>query len=166
MHWRTTLLFIALQKPLAAAPAQFLQLLFLQLSVAVLVGLPTYQLALDLLGKLAGHLSLHKIQVSLKSKIMLLGGLVPLLSYSVLMNYHWQQTGSLTYGILPSVSLVVTGMITLFSIRSVTKAGAGSGYLPAQWRIDARRPGAPESPVDGRNRLHNPDPRQAVPTPR
>jgi hypothetical protein len=34
-----------------------LQLLLLQLSVALLVGLPTYQLALDLLGKLAGHLA-------------------------------------------------------------------------------------------------------------
>ena len=118
------LLFMVLQKPIATAPVQFLQLLLLQLSVTALVGLPTYQLALDLLGKLAGHLSLHKIQVSLKSKFMLLGGLMPLLSSSVLMNYHFQQTGSLTYGdIAIWLTLgVITGMITLFSIRSVAKA--------------------------------------------
>ena len=118
------LLFIAAQRPIASAPGHFLQLLLLQLSVALLVGLPTYQLALDLLGKLAGHLSLQKIQVSLKSKIMLLGGIVPLLSYSVLINYHWQQSGAIRIGDLAIwlTLVMITGMVTLFSIRSVSRA--------------------------------------------
>jgi diguanylate cyclase (GGDEF)-like protein/PAS domain S-box-containing protein len=118
------LLFIAAELPIASAPGRFLQLLLLQLSVALLVGLPTYQLALDLLGKLAGHLSLQKIQVSLKSKIMLLGGIVPLLSYSVLINYHWQQNGAIRVGDLAIwlTLVMITGMVTLFSIRSVTRA--------------------------------------------
>jgi diguanylate cyclase (GGDEF)-like protein/PAS domain S-box-containing protein len=118
------LFFLATQKPIASSLGPFLQLMLLQLSVAALVGLPTYQLALDLIGKLAGHLSLKKIQVSLKSRIMLLGGFVPLLSYSVLMNYQLQQTGSLAPGHvaiwLTLVAITVT--ITLFSIRSVSQA--------------------------------------------
>ena len=118
------LFFLATQKPIATALGPFLQLMLLQLSVAALVGLPTYQLALDLIGKLAGHLSLKKIQVSLKSRIMLLGGFVPLLSYSVLMNYQLQQTGSLAPGHvaiwLTLVAITVT--ITLFSMRSVSQA--------------------------------------------
>ncbi|MGD2112034.1 MAG: EAL domain-containing protein [Gammaproteobacteria bacterium] len=118
------LLFIATGKPIAGALGQFLQLVLLQLSVATLVGLPTYQLAQDLLGRLAGHFSLQKIQVSLKSKVMLLGGFVPLLCYSMLMNYHWQQTGSLTPGHMAIwLTLVaITGLVTLFSIRSITQA--------------------------------------------
>ncbi len=118
------LLFIATGKSIGGALGQFLQLVLLQLSVATLVGLPSYQLALDQIGKLAGHLNLHTIRVSLKSKIMLLGGFVPLLSYSVLMNYHWQQTGNLTPGHMAIwlTLVVITGMVTLFSIRSITQA--------------------------------------------
>ena len=118
------LFFIAVGKPIAAEPGAFLQLLLLQLSVAALVGLPTYQLALDQIGKLASHLSLHHFQVSLKSRIMLLGGFVPLLSYSVMMNYHWLQTGKLTAGHMAIwLTLVcITCLITLFSVRSVAQA--------------------------------------------
>ena len=118
------LLFVATSKSIGSATDDFLQLVLLQLTVATLVGLPTYQLALDQIGKLAGHLSLQKIQVSLKSKIMLLGGFVPLLSYTVLMNYHWLQTGTLTPGHMSLwlTLVVITGMVTLFSIRSITRA--------------------------------------------
>ncbi|MGD2137743.1 MAG: EAL domain-containing protein [Gammaproteobacteria bacterium] len=118
------LFFLALGRPIDTSLEHFLKLLLLQLSVVTLVGLPTYQLALDQIGRLAGHLSLHKIQVSLKSKIMLMGGFVPLLSYSVLMHYHWQETGSLTPGHMAIwLTLVgLTGIITLFSMRSLTQA--------------------------------------------
>jgi len=118
------LFFVAVEKSIATELGAFLQLLLLQLSVAALVGLPTYQLALDQIGKLAGHLSLQRFQVSLKSRIMLLGGFVPLLSYSILMNYHWLQTGNLTAGHMAIwLTLVcITGVVTLFSVRSVAQA--------------------------------------------
>jgi diguanylate cyclase (GGDEF)-like protein/PAS domain S-box-containing protein len=118
------LFFLAIEKPIASEAGTFLQLILLQLSVVALVGLPGYQLALDQIGKLAGHLSLQTIQVSLKSKIMLLGGFVPLLSYTMLMNYHWQQTGDLAAGHMAIwLTLVcITGLITLFSVRSVAQA--------------------------------------------
>ena len=118
------LFFLAIEKPIAGNLGPFLQLLLLQLSVVTLVGLPTYQLALDQIGKLAGHLSLRTIQVSLKSKIMLMGGFVPLLSYTLLMNYYWQQTGNLTPGHMAIWLTLVcfTGIITLLSVRSVAQA--------------------------------------------
>ena len=118
------LFFLAIEKSIANELGQFLQLMLLQLSVVALVGLPTYQLALDQIGKLAGHLSLRTIQVSLKSKIMLLGGFVPLLSYTLLMNYYWQQNGSLTAGHMAIwLTLVgITGIITLLSVRSIAQA--------------------------------------------
>jgi diguanylate cyclase (GGDEF)-like protein/PAS domain S-box-containing protein len=117
------LLFVATGK---SSGGEFLQLVLLQLSVAILIGLPGYQLALDQIGKLAGQLSLQKIPVSLKSKLMLLGGFVPLLSCTLLMNYHWQQTGNLTPGHMAIwlILVITTAMITLLSIRSITRAPA------------------------------------------
>ncbi|MGB5440363.1 MAG: EAL domain-containing protein [Gammaproteobacteria bacterium] len=116
--------FLAAGMHIAMAPGPFFQLMLLQLSVGTLVGLPTYQLALDQIGKLAGHLTLLKIQVSLKSKILLLVGFVPLLSYTLLMNYQWLQTGNLTPGHMAIWLMLVciTGIITLFSVRSMTQA--------------------------------------------
>ena len=116
--------FLAVGQPLASDPARFFQLLLLQLSAVTLVGLPTFQLAQDLIGRLGGELSLQKIHVSLKSRFTLLGGFVPLLSYSVLMNYQWQQSGELATGHLAIwlTLVVITGMITLLTVRSVTRA--------------------------------------------
>jgi diguanylate cyclase (GGDEF)-like protein/PAS domain S-box-containing protein len=118
------LLFIAAGQPIGAAPGRFLQLLLLQLSVALLVGLPAYQLAVDQLGRLAVQMSLQKLQVSLRSKLMLLGGIVPLLSCSVLINYHVQQHGTLRVGDLAIwlTLAVITATVTLFSMRSVSRS--------------------------------------------
>ncbi len=69
------------------------QFLLLQLTVAVLVGLPLYLKALDNLGGLVPRLGLPRVQVSLKSKLLLLGGFLPLLSYSLLMQFSWHRIG-------------------------------------------------------------------------
>jgi diguanylate cyclase (GGDEF)-like protein/PAS domain S-box-containing protein len=118
------LYFTTARQSINDATGGLLQLALLQLAVAALVGLPTYQLALDQIGKLAGRLSLQRMQVSLKSKLLLMGGFVPLLCYTMLMNYQWQQTGSLTPGHMAVwLTLVcLTGVITLFSIRSIAQA--------------------------------------------
>jgi len=146
------LLFVAIQKPLLAELGQFLQLLLLQLSVVALVGLPTYQLALDQIDKLAGHFSLQQVRGSLKSKLLLMGGFVPLLCYTVLMNYQWQQTGNLTPGHMAVwLTLVcITGLVTLFSVRSVTQA-----LLPIQELIT--RSGASRHAELGRLRPQSTD---------
>ena len=118
------LFFFAIERSIASAPGTFLQLLLLQLSVVALLGLPGYQLALDQIGKLAGQLSLQSIHLTLRSKIMLLGGFVPLLSFTMLMNYHWQQTGTLTADHMAIwLTLVcITGIITLYSVRTMPQA--------------------------------------------
>ncbi len=107
-----------------AEPGALLQLLLLQLAMAALLGLPTYQLALDQIGRLADQFCLQRVQVSLKSKLLLMGGFVPLLCYTLLMNYQWQQTGTLTPGHMAVwLALVcISGIITLFSVRSVARA--------------------------------------------
>lgn len=101
-----------------------LQLLLLQLCVAILVGLPTYLIALDLLGELVPWLGLQEIQVSLKSKIMFLGGGMPLLSSSLLMQFHIQQTGDLEpqLAIIWAALALITGVVTWLAIKSMAQS--------------------------------------------
>jgi diguanylate cyclase (GGDEF)-like protein/PAS domain S-box-containing protein len=102
----------------------FSQFLLLQVIAATLVGMPAYLFGLHQLGKLATHLNLDRIQVSLKSKTLLLAGLVPLLSYSALVDYHWLSTGHLDTGYL--ITWLALGLITvtisLLAIRSTQQA--------------------------------------------
>ena len=104
--------------------APFVHMLLLQLAVAILIGLPTYLIALDKLGQLVAHLGLQQVQVSLKSKITLLSGFLPLLSYSILMHYHWLTTGSLGLELATiwATLAVITGLVTLLSIKSMAQS--------------------------------------------
>ncbi|WP_297528173.1 putative bifunctional diguanylate cyclase/phosphodiesterase [Thiohalobacter sp.] len=98
------------------------QFLLLQLTVAVLVGLPLYLKALDSLGGLVPRLGLPRVQVSLKSKLLLLGGFLPLLSYSLLMQFSWQRIGSLDLGLLALWGglTLATFAVTWAAVRSMS----------------------------------------------
>lgn len=108
----------------AISTAPFVHVLLLQIAVAILMGLPTYLIALDRLGKLVAHLGLQQVHVSIKSKIMLLGGFLPLLSYSILMQYQWVSTGRFA----PALAIVwgalalVTGTVTWLAIKSMAQS--------------------------------------------
>jgi diguanylate cyclase (GGDEF)-like protein/PAS domain S-box-containing protein len=96
----------------------------LQLITTALIGTPSFLFGLHQLGKLAGHLSLEGIHVSLTSRTVLLAGVVPLLSYALLSHYHWLHTGSLEKGYL--VTWAGLGLITIaisvLAIRSTRQA--------------------------------------------
>ncbi|WP_455234601.1 EAL domain-containing protein [Thiogranum longum] len=102
----------------------FSHFMLLQVISAALVGMPGYLFGLHQLGKLAGHLSLDRVHVSLQARTLLLAGLVPLLSYSILMYYHWLHTGQLDSGYMVTwIALgIVTASISLLSIRSMQQA--------------------------------------------
>ena len=96
----------------------------LQLITTALIGTPAFLFGLHQLGKLAGHLSLEGIHVSLKSRTLLLAGVVPLLSYGLLAHYHWLRTGELDNGYLITWAAVglITITISLLAIRSTRQA--------------------------------------------
>ena len=121
----TPSLFLAsLPGGLAARPETFLHLLLLQLGVAVLAGMPGYLLALDGLGRLVARLGLNRVQVSMKSKLMLLGGLIPLLSYALIIQYFWLDAGGVNTGLLAiwAVLGAATLALTLLSIQSLSQS--------------------------------------------
>lgn len=96
----------------------------LQLITTALIGTPAFLFGLHQLGKLAGHLSLEGIHVSLKSRTLLLAGVVPLLSYALLAHYHWLHTGALEKGYLVTWAALglVTVTISFLAIRSTRQA--------------------------------------------
>jgi diguanylate cyclase (GGDEF)-like protein/PAS domain S-box-containing protein len=98
--------------------------MLLQMVTTTLVGTPAYLFGLHQLGKFSGHLSLDRIHVSLKTRTLLLAGLVPALSYSLLVHYHWLHTGQLEPGYLITWAAlgVITATISLLSIRSTQQA--------------------------------------------
>ena len=139
------LLFASTEGIEGIATTRFMHVLLLQVAVAILVGLPTYLIALDRLGELVAHLGLQQVEVSLKSRITLLGGFLPLLSYSILMHYHWLTTGALPlelaviWGSLGLVTALVTGLAIRSmaqSLRPVQEVLARSG---ASTRADLAR---------------------------
>lgn len=98
--------------------------MLLQAITATLAGVPAYLFGLHQLGKLVSQLSLDRIHVSLKSRTLLLAGLVPLFSYSLLVEYHWLTTGQMESGYLTTFALLALTTITisLLSIRSMQQA--------------------------------------------
>lgn len=103
--------------------------MLLQLVIAILVGMPGYLLSLTSLGRLNRHLGLPIIQVSLKTKMLLIGAYLPILTTAVLMKYYWWQTGHLSDAILLAWSLlaVTSIVITALAIRSLHQS-----LLPVQ----------------------------------
>ncbi len=95
-----------------------------QLAVMVLIGVPTYLLALERLGRLSPQLGFTRVQVSLKTKLMLVGGVTPLLSYSLLLHHHWLHNMADSRGIslLWGGVALLTLVSTLLAIRSMTGA--------------------------------------------
>ncbi|VAW79497.1 hypothetical protein MNBD_GAMMA13-928 [hydrothermal vent metagenome] len=98
--------------------------MLLQLFTTMLVGVPAFLFGLQQLGKFAGHLGLERVHVSLKTRTLLLAGLVPVLSYSLLIYYHWLQTGRLDKGylIIWAALATITATISLLSISSSRQA--------------------------------------------
>ncbi|MFP5505613.1 MAG: PAS domain S-box protein, partial [Gammaproteobacteria bacterium] len=132
-YWGLFLLYALLTPVLLFAGAQgfgdidvqaFTHVLLLQLGAAVLVGLPVYLIALDRLGLLVALLGLQQVQVSLKSRIMLLGGFLPLLSYAMLMHYQLLHGGSVppALGLLWGALALVTVLAAALSIRSLAQS--------------------------------------------
>ena len=62
-----------------ATPIDWFRIHLVALIVSIIVGLPIFFMVLDLFGLVAGRLTLHKPHVTLKTKVFLIGALVPLL---------------------------------------------------------------------------------------
>ena len=103
---------------------QFGPFVLLQLVVAILVGLPLYLMAIETMGRVVKFIGIPAPIFSIKSRLMLVGGFVPLLTNAVLMMFYWHQTGfqSLLSLFVLSLLALVSISITALSIRTTTQS--------------------------------------------
>ncbi|HEC29513.1 MAG TPA: EAL domain-containing protein [Gammaproteobacteria bacterium] len=96
----------------------------LQLTISILIGVPAYLLILDRLSQLARFTGVVKAQNRVYSKLLLLAGFLPILAYSLLLEYHWQKTGQLETSALVIwvVLTTVTAIIALLSANSLRRS--------------------------------------------
>jgi len=76
-----------------ANPIDWFRINLVALIVSIIVGLPIFFLILDLFGKIAAHLPITKPYITVKTKVFLIGALVPLLIDTMIVQYYWTRTG-------------------------------------------------------------------------
>ncbi len=98
--------------------------LVLQLTLSIIIAMPAYLMVLDKLSHLTRYTGVIKVQNSIHSKLLLLGGLLPILSYSLLLEYQWISNGHLELAslIIWSTLCIVTLIMTLLSMRSLRRS--------------------------------------------
>lgn len=106
------------------AVVSWLNFTLLQLVIGILVGMPGYLLALSALGNLNRYLGLPLVQVSLRTKMMLIGTYLPILTTAVLMKYYWWRTGHLTDEVITAWAALalLSIIITSLAIRSLRQS--------------------------------------------
>jgi len=88
----------------------------LQLTISILIAMPAYLVTQDKLSQLAELTGLLKTQNSIHAKLLLLAGFMPIMAYSLLLEYYWLNTGSLDqatliiWGMLASITVVMASL--------------------------------------------------------
>ena len=108
----------------AVSVSSLLQFMLLQLTIVILVGLPGYLDSLSTLGKLTRYTGLSNIQVSMRTKMLLVGAYVPLLTTSILLKYYWWQTGFISLEVVLAWGLMgfIAILSTVVAYRSLTQS--------------------------------------------
>ncbi|MBN4080633.1 EAL domain-containing protein [Beggiatoa alba] len=90
--------------------------MLLNLVIAVIVAMPGYFYALNLLGMVSRYTGLAYVHVSMRTKILLIGGFIPLLMTTIFLKYYWWKTGYLpteilfTWGLLGLTAFITTSL--------------------------------------------------------
>jgi len=77
----------------SAQPVDWFRINLVILIVSILVGLPLFFSIFDLFGRYFGSVHLPRPVVSIKTRVFLIGALVPLLIDTMLVQYYWSRTG-------------------------------------------------------------------------
>jgi len=79
-----------------AQPVDWFRINMVALIVSIIVGLPIFFLILDLFGMALTGVPLDKPHITIRTKVFLIGALVPLLINTMLVQYYWNRTGFFT----------------------------------------------------------------------
>ena len=76
-----------------STPIDLFRIELVALIVSIIVGLPIFFLMFDLFGNALGKLELKKPIIAIKTKVFLIGAMIPLLIDTMLVQYYWTRTG-------------------------------------------------------------------------
>ncbi|VAW60795.1 diguanylate cyclase/phosphodiesterase (GGDEF & EAL domains) with PAS/PAC sensor(s), partial [hydrothermal vent metagenome] len=76
-----------------ADPVDWFRIHLVALIVSIIVGLPIFIRIYDLFGKAFGQIQLRHPIITIKTKVFMVGALIPLLIDTMLVQYYWTRTG-------------------------------------------------------------------------
>jgi len=76
-----------------AQPVDWFRIHLVALIVSIIVGLPIFFKMLDLFGNVVSTLDLSHPHITIKTKVFMIGALVPLLIDTMIVQYYWTRTG-------------------------------------------------------------------------
>lgn len=120
-----------------ATPVDWFRIHLVALIVSIIVGLPIFFLIFDLFGRALGGIRFERPILTIKTKVFLIGALVPLLIDTMLVQYYWTRTGFFTretFGIWLLLELLAIAGSLIF-VRSF-----GQSLASLQALIGAPRP--------------------------
>ena len=80
-----------------AQPIDWFRVHLIAVIVSILVGLPIFYIIFDLFGQVVGGIKLQKAVLTIRTKVFLVGSLIPLLIDTLLVQYFWTRTGYFTF---------------------------------------------------------------------
>jgi signal transduction histidine kinase len=128
-----------------ATPVIWFRIQLVSLIVSIVVGLPIFFLMLDLFGCALGGIELQRPTITVRTKVFLIGALVPLLIDTMLVQYFWTRTGFFTtetFIIWLTLELLAIGGSLIF-VRSF-----GQSLAPLRALIGRAAPEATVSPLE------------------
>ncbi len=108
VFWSTFLIYLAVAPAsvivaaeiytgFVSTPYDWFRIELVALIVSIIVGLPIFFLIFDLFGQALGSMKLSRPIVTIRTKVFLIGALVPLLIDTMLVQYYWTRTGYFTF---------------------------------------------------------------------
>jgi len=80
-----------------AQPVDWFRIHLVALIVSIIVGLPIFFLILDLFGRALRNIEFVSAHITVKTKVFLIGALVPLLIDTMIVQYYWTRTGFFSF---------------------------------------------------------------------
>ncbi len=148
VFWSTFLIYLAMAPAsvflalriytgFVATPYDWFRVELVALIVAIIVGLPIFFLVFDLFGRAMGKTQLVRPIVTIRTKVFLIGSLVPLLIDTILVQYYWTRTGYFsfeTFGIWLLLEVIAIAGSIIFA------HSFGQSLSPLQELISVSRP--------------------------
>lgn len=88
-----TILSLEMTSDFTAMPIDWFRIHLVALIVSIIVGLPIFVRTYDLFGQAFAGIKLQRPIVTIKTRVFLIGALIPLLIDTMLVQYYWTRTG-------------------------------------------------------------------------